>query len=59
MRERPAGEPDGVCPCVASGSATPVCHRTCEAVQRHPAHLQHPEARARAGGERRPHAPTF
>jgi nitric-oxide synthase len=34
-----------------SGSATPVFHRTYEAVERHPAYVHHPEARARACGQ--------
>jgi nitric-oxide synthase len=34
-----------------SGSATPVFHRTYETVERHPAYVHHPEARARALGE--------
>lgn len=31
-------------------SATPVFHRTYDTVERHPAHVRHPEARARARG---------
>jgi nitric-oxide synthase len=34
-----------------SGSATPVFHRTYEAVERRPAYVHHPDARARALGE--------
>ncbi|WP_405884727.1 nitric oxide synthase oxygenase [Streptomyces sp. NBC_01384] len=34
-----------------SGSATPVFHRTYEAVERRPAYVHHPEARTRAHGE--------
>ncbi|MFD5075081.1 nitric oxide synthase oxygenase [Streptomyces sp. NPDC058371] len=33
-----------------SASATPVFHRTYEEVERHPAYVHHPEARARAAG---------
>ncbi|WP_328499521.1 nitric oxide synthase oxygenase [Streptomyces sp. NBC_00414] len=34
-----------------SGSATPVFHRTYEALEQHPAYVHHPEAHARARGE--------